>query len=245
MKNYRFISLFVFFIFLFGCGHTSTIFENPAPQPLAQESTPQNTTTSASVSPPQSGDSCQNFAQAVVSFKPGQHAGFGQGKFPQIVLGPPQGGGSASGSFDVLSLGLGGEIILDLGNCPVVDENGVDFLVFENPFWVGGNPQTPFAELGIVGVSDDGINFVDFPCADQSYPFIGCAGWNSVYSNPNNGISPFDVAQAGGDPFDLADIGVKQARYIRIQETGGGGFAISVGFDLDAIAVIHGNINNH
>ena len=44
-----------------------------------------------------------------------------------------------------------------------------------------------------------------------------------------------EPAQAGGDPFDLADLGVKQARYIRIKDAGVSSLGKdSKGFDLDA-----------
>jgi hypothetical protein len=48
----------------------------------------------------------------VVDFSPGLNAGFGQNQLPQIILGLPKAGGSNQGSLDVLSLGIGGEIIL-------------------------------------------------------------------------------------------------------------------------------------
>ena len=52
------------------------------------------------------------FATKVVSFNPGAGAGFGQSKFPQVVLGGPEGGGEGFGSLDVLSLGNGGSLVL-------------------------------------------------------------------------------------------------------------------------------------
>src|SRR5262249_55619727 len=84
------------------------------------------------------------FGEAVVSFTPGQGAGFGQNKMPGVVLGPPQGQGDSSGSTDVVSLGNGGEIVLETG-VTIVDGPGVDLIVFENAF-IG------FTETGIVAV---------------------------------------------------------------------------------------------
>ncbi len=124
--------------------------------------------------------------------------------------------------------------------CEIKDEEGVDFIVFENPFWISGNAEDPFEELGRVSVSSDGQSFTPFPCQSTNFPYTGCAGWRPVFSSPTNGISPFDINNAGGDPFDLAEIGVAQARYVRIEDVAGGGFPPSVGFDLDAIAVVHG-----
>jgi len=191
------------------------------------------------------GDPCQSFAQAVRSVAYGDGAGFGQSLMDDIVLGPPRGNGSGAGGLHVLSLGNGGEIVLDLGNCPVVDGAGVDLIVFENAFYVGDDEEAPYAELATVGVSSDGITFTDFACSNAAYPYTGCAGWHPVYSNPENGIDPFDPTLAGGDAFDLADIGVVKARYIRIVDDGdSGAVGTTTGFDLDAIAVVNGEIQN-
>lgn len=184
---------------------------------------------------------CQGHAVSVYSFTPGANAGFGSSEYPAIVLGAPEGNGGGAGGYDVLSLGTYGEIILDLGSCELVDGPGADLIVFENAFLIAGDPANPFHEFAAVGVSGDGVNFVEFVCDQSAYPFEGCAGVQPVYSNSTNGISPFDVAVAGGDAFDLATIGVGRARYVRIRDLGdrppGGTVA---GFDLDAISVVNG-----
>lgn len=185
-------------------------------------------------------ESCQGHAAGVSSFEAGSGAGFGSLSFPGIVLGPPHGGGELSGSTHVLSLGANGEIVLDVGDCQIVDGPGIDFIVFENPFLIGGDPLNPYAELGVVGVSEDGDTFVEFSCNDEEYPYSGCAGWHPVYSSIDNGISPLDPGEAGGDQFDLSRIGVDRARFIRIRDLDGVGFGTSVGFDLDAISVVNG-----
>jgi hypothetical protein len=191
------------------------------------------------------GTPCQGFAQAVREVRYGAGAGFGQSGLPAIVLGAPRGKGSASGSTHVLSLGSGGEIILDLGSCPAVDGAGPDFIIFENAFFIGGNPAAPYAELAAVSASDDGVAFVNFPCSSAAYPYDGCAGWHPVFSNPENAISPFDAATAGGDAFDLANVGLARARFIRIVDLGLSGAAGgTAGFDLDAVAVVNGEIKN-
>ena len=175
------------------------------------------------------------YANRIVSFTPGPGAGFGQSSLPGIVLGPPEGAGSGAGSFDVLSLGNGGEIILAFDGLVMVDRPGVDLLVFENAF-------AGFSETGVVGVSDDGINWTDWPCAsdDVDAGFPGCAGVHPVFSSTTSGISAFDPAAAGGDGFDLATLGLSRARYVRIRDTGKNRYApTSGGFDLDAIAILH------
>src|SRR5688500_16575551 len=52
------------------------------------------------------------FVTSVVSFTPGTCAGFGAAQMPDIIEGPPVGSGSLSGSFDVVSLGIGGELVV-------------------------------------------------------------------------------------------------------------------------------------
>ena len=179
------------------------------------------------------------FISCVLSYEPGPGAGFGQAKFPEIVYGPPIGGGTANGSQDVLTLGGGGEIAFGFGGNAIVDGPGADFIVFENPFDIAGDPTDPYAEPGVVSVSEDGVTWVDFPCAKDTYPYTGCAGWHPVISNLANGISPFDAATAGGDPFDLADVGLTRARYVRIRDVSFKGASPTEGFDLDAAAIVH------
>lgn len=185
------------------------------------------------------GAPASRFISCVVSFHPGPGAGFGQDRFPAVIEGPPVGGGTSQGGTDVLSLGRGGEITVGFGGGSIVDGDGPDFVVFENPFFVGGNPLDVFKELGVVSVSDDGVTWTEFPCAQAASPYTGCAGWHPVLSNPANGISPFDPAKAGGDPFDLADLGVKSARFVRIRDVSFYGATPTAGFDLDAAAIIH------
>ena len=179
--------------------------------------------------------SADPFADRVEQFSPGAGAGFGQDGFPDIVLGPPEGEGKVS-SLDVLSLGQDGEIILELDDIMLVDGDGPDLLVFENPF-------PGWYETGIVAVSDDGKTWHEWPCdaedADSGYP--GCAGVALVWSSSTNGISATDPDVAGGDAFDLADLGVKQARFVRIRDSGANDYSgTSGGFDLDAVAVVNG-----
>ncbi len=179
------------------------------------------------------------FATSVVSFTAGPGPTTGQDELPGIVLGPPKGGGTESGSLDVCTLGNGGVITLGFAPSVIVDRPGPDFIVFENPFDINGDPTMPFAELGTVAVSDDGVTFHEFPCTATMYPYGMCAGWHPVLANADtNDIDPTDPAVAGGDAFDLADIGVSEARFVRItdrvDQTGVAGT-----FDLDAISIVH------
>jgi hypothetical protein len=145
------------------------------------------------------------------------------------------------GSFDVLSLGVGGIIVLK-SDTPILDGPGVDFIVFENAFYVDGDPKAPFAEPGEVSVSQDGERFFVFPCAknDRADGYPGCAGVHPVFANSEtNHIDPTDPATAGGDDFDLQKLGLKWARYIRIRDLSESGSGDSAGFDLDAISIVH------
>lgn len=171
------------------------------------------------------------FADVVVSFTPGEGAGYGQDALPDVVLGPPfavEGGGS----LHVLSLGDGGEIVLELTDIGLIDGDGPDLLVFENPFvgWI---------ETGVVAASEDGASWFEWPCDAASR--VGCAGPGLVYASPSNGVDPTDPAVAGGDAFDLAAIGLARARFVRVRDSGENSYeGTAGGFDLDALAVVNG-----
>jgi hypothetical protein len=183
---------------------------------------------------------CSPYVTNVISVSYGPGAGFGQSAFPGVIMGPPSGGGCCKGSLNVLSLGEGGSIVVELGQV-IVDKPGPDFIVFENPFNIGGDPKNPFAEPGTVEVSADGLTWFGFPCTASSYPYGLCAGWHPVLANPaTNTIDPLDPAVAGGDPFDLADLpgdaGISEARFVRITDR----VDLAGDFDLDAVGVVHG-----
>ncbi|MGB0678648.1 MAG: hypothetical protein ACPGUV_03195 [Polyangiales bacterium] len=178
------------------------------------------------------------YAGRIVHFMPGEGAGFGQDRLPDVVLGPPQGGGRWQGSLDVLSLGVSGSITLELASA-AVDGPGPDMLVFENVFELPGTGAR-FQEPATVAVSQDGVQFVTFPCDLQSATFAGCAGREMTLAHPGqNDLDPRDPAQAGGDAFDLAQVGMNQVRFVRIVDSGlalGPLGANNLGFDLDAVA---------
>ncbi len=177
------------------------------------------------------------FADVVVSFTPGDYAGFGESLYPDIVLGPPEGGGAGSGSTDVLSLGDGGEIVLEFLDIIAVDGPGVDLLVFENPF-------STWFETGHVAVSEDGATWFEFPCdpLDDANAYPGCSGVEPVLSSTANNIDATDPAVSGGDAYDLADVGLATARYVRVRDSGANVYTGTTGgYDLDAIAVVNGS----
>lgn len=180
------------------------------------------------------------YATEVVSFTPGPGATFGHRAMPDIVLGPPQGRGDRSGSTDVVSLGLGGTIVLGFDR-DIVDGPGADFVVFENAFVADGREQRVWMEFAEVSVSEDGARWVTFRCDPAgSAPFTGCAGWSPVYASAESGYCALDPRVSGGDFFDLAAVGVTRARFVRIRDLQTlGAMPPASGFDLDAVGVLH------
>jgi len=180
-------------------------------------------------------------AIGVIAHALGEGGGFGAEALPDVVLGAPRGSGLRTGSTDVLSLGSGGSITLELG-AAAIDGEGADFLVFENAFRIGGSPTNVYVEPALVEVSADGTTWTAFPCNPALNPFAGCAGLSPVLANVDtNMLDSRDPLVAGGDAFDLATIGVSRTRFVRITDGGRGRVdgAGTDGFDLDAIAVIH------
>ncbi|XXX82232.1 hypothetical protein WMF30_26080 [Sorangium sp. So ce134] len=175
------------------------------------------------------------FASEVISHLFGPGPNYGQNRFPDIAFGPPKGGGCCGGSTDVVSLGNGGTITFGFSGNLIVDGPGPDFIVFENAFET--SPTTVFAELATVEVSQDGVDWIAFPCTATAAPYGSCAGWHPVLANPDTNIlDPTDPAVAGGDAFDLADLELSFARYVRITDRPDLTGAMGV-FDLDAVAI--------
>ena len=179
------------------------------------------------------------------------------------VLGPPRGAGAFVGSSDTLSLGLGGQIVVEFADNAVVDRPGVDLTVFENPFLVSGlTTLPPYAEPGTVSVSADGVHWRTFPCAvDQPPYYPGCAGVYPVFADAADPSSPSPLVPSttpiadlvgipidqfapppgsGGDSFDIAAVGLAAIRFVRIDASQiDRRLAGLSGFDLDAMAGVH------
>ncbi len=197
---------------------------------------------------------------------------FGAASTPGIVLGPPGDSLPTQNTTTVASLGVGGAMTWEFIDVVIEDRPGPDFIVFENAFFQGFAPASPddeyrvFAEPGIVEVSEDGIEWRRFPYdpaalaatagmltisrAEQA-AMRGLAGITPTFTgNWTIADDPdvFDaagqggVSGAGGDAFDLAAVGLAQARFVRVLDAGGNnGFAgAAEGFDVDALVVLHG-----
>ncbi|MBN2090102.1 T9SS type A sorting domain-containing protein [candidate division KSB1 bacterium] len=180
------------------------------------------------------------YADAVVSFNPGAGAGFGQNYFPDNVLGAPDPDPNiseynpSSKPQELLSLGHGGEIVLEFTDNYIKDGEGVDFTVFENVFLVFGTNE-PFIEAAHVSVSMDGENWVTFP--GDTATWEGFAGVTPTRDNQN----PTDPNVSGGDSFDLADVGLPYARFVKLTDIGDlkqeGDW--NDFFDLDAVVAVN------
>ncbi|MGB9851911.1 MAG: hypothetical protein ACPLPX_03490 [Candidatus Kapaibacteriota bacterium] len=153
----------------------------------------------------------------VLWFIPGKGQSLGQDSayFPMNIFSLPDTNASSSipssSPKDICSLGLGGEIVVGFKNYYLVDGDGPDFTIFENAFVNPVNKKV-FAEPAVVSVSEDGINFYEFPW--DYYSLEGCAG-----TVPTNGkADPFDPNVSGGNSFDLAKVGISRARWIKIKD---------------------------
>lgn len=185
----------------------------------------------------------QSGIDTVYSFSKGsgQNAGQSPEYYPQNIFGLPDKRAKeqipSSDPAEILSLGLEGEIVVGFKDYVVIDGEGPDFTIFENAFI---NPVTKklFVEPAIVSVSENGLDFVEFPYDSETLQ--GCAG-----ITPTIGASdPFDAENSGGDKFDLADVGINRVKYIKIKDftkylldNPGHEYydPIVSGFDLDAV----------
>ncbi len=173
----------------------------------------------------------------VVSIHYGTNAGFGQPYFPGNILGGPDTSASwFSPAYDpqqLLTLGRGGEIVLAFRDGGIYDSSGADFTVFSNPFEVHASGEF-YRKCGIVSVSEDGLHWHEFPF--DTTTFRGLCG-----ATPTNGsANPLDPAVSGGDSFDLSDIGLNHAVFVKITDAADRVPDSGDSFNLDAVVAIHG-----
>lgn len=155
--------------------------------------------------------------------------------FPANVLGMPADAATstapASAPTDVVSLGRGGWIVLEFD--PVIEDRpGPDFTVFENAFFYGNG--LVYDEWLTVEVSTDGTNWTAFPY-DTVYG-AGMAGRIPTAALP---ASRMDPMASGGDAFDLQDLGLTTARYVRLTDATRWQPADRLGAELDAVLALH------
>jgi hypothetical protein len=195
---------------------------------------------------------------------------FGAPWLPGIVLGPPGSSAAWEGSFSVASLGFGGSAIVAFDDTVIEDRPGPDFVVFENPFFRLPVPVDEddfcsiYAEPATVEVSEDGTTWVAFPYdagalaasagleLDRAMHLVleGLAGITPTFTGnwlvPDSipawdPSGPGGVSGAGGEAFDLATVGLDEARYVRITDADvrNGPPGSAEGFDLDAVIALH------
>jgi hypothetical protein len=187
-------------------------------------------------------DEASIFASELIDHSFGSGQDTGQDQFPDLVLGAPRGRGPNQGATEgVVSLGNGGWVALGFGGNVIVDGPGVDFVVFENAFLYGADGATVFAELATVSVSEDGEHWIDFPCWATDPPYGSCAGWHPVLANGDEEeLSRLDPATSGGDAYDLADVCMDHARFVKITDREDLDSPVDGVFDLDAVGIVNG-----
>lgn len=160
---------------------------------------------------------------------------------------------------DVVSLGDGGSIILSFRQ-PILNREGYDFATFENGFQIG---FSYYLELAHVEVSKDGIAYKRFP--NQSLTDTDFQTNNFSYTDPYKIENLAGKHQAPyGTLFDIDELGFDTINYIRLIDVVGSvndsfgtkdskGRMIndpfpspfeSCGFDLDAVAIVNGELLN-
>lgn len=164
--------------------------------------------------------------------------------------------------FTCVSLGDGGSAICEFPYT-IQDEAGADFAVFENSF------VDYFLELAFVEVSSDGIHYFRFPSQSLTDTSVQVGTFDSLRTTQIHNLAGKYTANYG-TPFDLADIpdtsllDKHNIRYVKVIDVVGSmqeeyasrdsygrkindpwptPFATG-GFDLEAIGVIHQNIES-
>lgn len=110
---------------------------------------------------------------------------------PEKALGSPN-----ADSFDIVSLGRGGQITLTF-DAAISDGSGMDFAIYENSF------SDTFLELAWVEVSTDGLHFVRFP--NFSYTANPVGSFGNVDPTYIHGFAG-KYKQSYGTPFDLKQL---------------------------------------
>lgn len=191
----------------------------------------------------------QGSIDTVYSFASGEGnlKGIEPENYPNNIFGLPSDRASLkvpeNSPTQILSIGIGGEIIVGFKGRKVVDVTGADFTIFENAFETFDGNKV-FAEPAEVSISKDGINFVTFPINESTLE--NCAG-----ITPTNGKNnPFDPLESGGDSFDISTLGFAYVTQIKIKDVSGivanlpkeskysTPLSLISGFDLDAVTAM-------
>jgi hypothetical protein len=103
------------------------------------------------------------WAESVIIYNPGPGIWQGVYRDHTRILGRPWGAGvNAPDNSSVVTLGDGGTVTVEFGDRVVDDHrnpHGLDFIVFSNAIWAGGDPTVRYQEPAFVEVSEDGVNW--------------------------------------------------------------------------------------
>ena len=161
---------------------------------------------------------------------------------PGNALGPATGD-----KLDIVSLGdlrrqqidqgmVPGRITLSFDE-PIRQQNGYEFVVFENGFTsdvslaTGSVAGQMFAELGYVEVSSNGVDFARFAAVSLTPEPLGSYGtmeisnvYNLAGKHPNGTGTPFDLQEIAGEPNVVSGlVDINDIRYVRIVDVPGSG----------------------
>lgn len=163
---------------------------------------------------------------------------------------------AAAQGDQVVTLGEGGSIVLAFDEAVTNDPKnafGIDLLVFGNAFlfdldFPNGVAGPPFAEGGIIEISDDGVNFVEVPGlqADGSlFPTLAfnTDGSATDFTQPVDpafdptGLGIADITagyngSGGGVGIDIGALGFRSISFVRITNPIGSGATP----EIDAVA---------
>ena len=179
-----------------------------------------------------------------------------------VSTGQPELGIGKAGENGVVSLGDGGEAILQF-DVPIINGEGFDFAVFENSF------SNTFLELAFVEVSSDGVNYYRFPATSNTQTDTQIGTFDLLDPTKLNNLAG-KYRALYGTPFDLEelkdeiglDVGkITHVKVIDVVGTLDDDYATydknnnkindpwstnfgSGGFDLDAVGVINQDPTN-
>lgn len=193
----------------------------------------------------------------VVSYEPGTTAQFGydnpatalgaperftgENEFGGIFAGPVTIFNSAWGSDEIVSIGEGGHLTLELGKPAVNDPNhlyGVDLIVFGNAGFVAPNYPDPVIGIpaslfgaghGLIELSSDGMHFEPVPgwMADRLFPTQGYRDADAFGSTP--GSLHTDFLRPVNPALTLADFdGLTYEQALALYDGSGGGTPIDI-----------------
>lgn len=180
---------------------------------------------------------------------------------PLVTTGDDYMATEMSGVNGTVTLGDGGEAVLTF-DYPIINGSGWDFAVFENSF------DGQFLELAFVEVSSDGLNYFRFPATTEVQDTMQTDPYGNTDPTKINNLAGKYLVQYG-TPFDLDELSgisglnIDSITHIKVVDVIGTideSFAtfdqfgtkindpyptdfVAGGFDLDAVGVIHWDIN--